>query len=262
MTDFSRRKHSTNGSTRPVPNDSSHAVVIKHHCTQGEISDEPDYVVCVPSLLEGFEVRVLFTPEDVFIVHQPSEQTHRARPETSASIFQLDMETGKQTFVQCCAEGTIPINLWQDGPSLYVWGYSPYAPPYTNGRFLCEWDTLDSMAHQHIKLPKEPHIDMRDPDRRVGFDGICIKGYVLYSDHKVVDLRNRRVYEVPYEGKCLTVGLLDGELHWWMFPEADKRVKLIRHINEPVDLCEAVGSIDAADLLQIDTTPSTFDTAL
>lgn len=95
----------------------------------------------------------------------------------------------------------------------------------------------EKIIYQQLKLPKKPDRDYFQEPPSNYYRGNCIKGYIPYSDHKVVDLKNRRVCEVSYQGKCLAVGLLNGELHWWTFPKADRRVKWRHRIDEPEDLC-------------------------
>lgn len=35
----------------------------------------------------------------------------------------------------------------------------------------------------------------------------------------------QRVYEISHKDRCVEFGLVDGVLHWWTIPEADKMVE-------------------------------------
>lgn len=99
--------------------DNSRAIVAKHHCTESEIADKPDYLVQVSLFLEGFMTKVRITPENVFVVYVPRLEAHTDNTSSPCIIFLLDMETGELRFVSCVPYVMNPGNMWLDCPSLY-----------------------------------------------------------------------------------------------------------------------------------------------
>lgn len=47
----------------------------------------------------------------------------------------------------------------------------------------------------------------------------------------------QRVYEISHKDRCVEFGLVDGVLHWWTIPEADKMVERGDPIEQRTDIC-------------------------
>lgn len=196
-------------------------IVTKHRALQvgRERSTKPDYMVVLPreSKYEGYGIEVFFCSHQVFVVDYPTDDID---DEYMDSFFRLlDMETGSLTSLDTSSgEGFCMLDdiedLWLEGPFMHVWSRR-----FSGTQSTYVYDILDGWT----KFIYEQH----DKPRHTR---TCWKGYITYDRRVTVDYKNLVEYECPYEGDFVTVGLLDGELHWWTFPQAEEVYKQNRAI--------------------------------
>ncbi|KAG5366783.1 hypothetical protein CJU89_1225 [Yarrowia sp. B02] len=210
-------------------------IVVKHHCMDDNnpvISDKPDYEVELePFVIDGiFYSPVAFPSADGVVVSYRPELDHITPiPGLLDYLYLVDMETGHETFLTQKPVKMNSCSLSLDGISLY--GKDALVPDFHGNAF----EIIAGTDHwQRMELPGKPPID---ENYAYSMDEQFRKGYHSFDGKKVVDMANRKSYELPYEGKCAIFGLLNGELHWWTFPEAHKRVDSKVAIFSPVDMC-------------------------
>lgn len=183
-------------------------IVTKHRVLETDISSKPDYMVILPTSDYGeeYEIDVVFSSHFIFVVDKPLEGID---DENMHSYFRLlDMETGSLTTLGhsvSLMSNTIE-DLWLEGPFLYLW-LSGESEELAHTRVL---DTMKGWQYRIVE-----NLDTS------GYR-TCFRGYTTYDRRVVLDYKNLVAYRSPYEGECVTVGLLDGEIHWWTFPQAEK----------------------------------------
>ncbi|KAG5367158.1 hypothetical protein CJU89_1611 [Yarrowia sp. B02] len=213
--------------------------IIKHHCTEAEISDKPDYVVSVPpSDLEGYVSRVTFTPEHIFVgyakVPEYDEDMKPVESTQFAQFYLLDLDTGVLRGLCAIPLAICPTDVWLDGPSFFGCNVDRLDSLIEVAALPSPWSIPDSLYYQPLDLPEDPN---SSNILHSHFWTTCVQGFFTYGTYKIIDLRTRRLYYNNYKGKCITYGLLDGELHWWTFPEADKMIEAQMELEDPVYMC-------------------------
>lgn len=144
-------------------------------------------MVKVPLHKEGLQVKIKCTLENVSVIFVPSLETHKADSGCPSLIYLLDMETGKLALLP-----SFPNALTRA-----IYGLLNRIYLYMHGNSIIINEQTE-MTLRRVKLLGDPRVVWVRP--RNHYTGDCVKGYIPYSDHEVVDLRNRRVFKVPYEG--------------------------------------------------------------
>lgn len=188
--------------------------VVKHHCheeREKQSIGSPDYVVKVPLSEHGqyeYKIKAVFSSEHVFLLDIPYDLGSKPR-----YLRLLDMETGTiSSFGRNSGLITTQCDwadMWLEGSSLVVC-YNT-----VDDLVFSEKDILDDWRHTTVfrNVDDDYNSSMSFKEYRIHFkDEGC----------DLLDLRKQHTYNLPYEGKLWAVGLVDGELHLWTFPKAEK----------------------------------------
>lgn len=190
-------------------------IVIKHHCFENEPSLKPDYMVVLPFSEYGgaYELRFLFNAHVVFVVDKcPIGYGNEG---ALAHFRYLNMETGTATEICSFVSPVKKItDLWLQGPFLYIWEGE-------ETRRTSIVDTLEGWSQRAVEV-----LDCR-------FYRTCLRGYTIYQRNTVVDINKRIAYEIPYDGEGVAIGLIDGEVHWWTFPDMEKKARVLTYTQVP-----------------------------
>ncbi|KAG5356354.1 hypothetical protein CJU89_6082 [Yarrowia sp. B02] len=187
-------------------------LVVKHKCCENDdltIRDAPDYLITLPCSEYGeeYEIGVIFTPNQTFVVDHPLEG-YEGPP---SYVRLLDITTGATTRVCEIPDfsDTMVVDLWLEGPSLYIWSA-------IDDDEIIILDTLGGWKRR---------LTLTNTDDISFYDECNVRGFTYRGGSVAVDFKKGAAYKVPYEGRCITAGLVDNELHWWTFPKADELVK-------------------------------------
>lgn len=194
-------------------------VVVKHHCITDGVNDDPDFLVTLPKSEYGpnYELEFFFSREHVFVI----DKLGFGNEDDFKPVYfrLLDMETGATMplcFVDRSDTHVVEYEafvddmryLWLDGAFFYIYSGSD--------EMIIVVDVLEGWVKYSVLTTEISH---------ESYLSRLTHGLLWLYDNLVVDVKSHRVHYLPDNSRCNTAGLLDGQVHWWKFPKAERLVK-------------------------------------